>query len=81
MDGNALDIVRSLHDWIDTRNSKTNPFILWNRLEPMRTFMVYCTLESEEPFIVEAETLEEAKDEALKNLGWHLIEEEPDEEE
>jgi len=27
----------------------------------MRNFMVYCTLESEEPFMVEAETLEEAK--------------------
>lgn len=36
--------------------------------------MVYCTLESEEPFIVEAQTLEEAKSEALKELGWHLIE-------
>jgi hypothetical protein len=47
----------------------------------MRKFMVYCTLESEEPFLVEAETLEEAKDEALKELGWHLIEEEADEEE
>ena len=36
--------------------------------------MVFCTLETEEPFIVEAETLEEAKTEALKELGWHLIE-------
>ena len=43
--------------------------------------MVYCTLETEEPFLVEAETLEEAKDEALKQLGWHLIETEEDEEE
>jgi hypothetical protein len=41
----------------------------------MKTFMVYCTLETEEPFMVEAETLEEAKSEALKELGWHLIEE------
>jgi hypothetical protein len=47
----------------------------------MKRYMVYCTLESEEPFLVEAETLEEAKDEALKELGWHLIEEETDEEE
>jgi hypothetical protein len=47
----------------------------------MKRYMVYCTLESEEPFLVEAETLEEAKDEALKELGWHLIEEEADEEE
>jgi len=31
--------------------------------------------------MVEAETLEEAKDEALKELGWHLIESEDDEEE
>ena len=40
--------------------------------------MVYCTLETEEPFMVEAETLEKAKDEALKELGWHLIESEDD---
>jgi hypothetical protein len=46
----------------------------------MRNFMVYCTLETEEPFMVEAETLEKAKDEALKELGWHLIETEEDEE-
>ena len=46
----------------------------------MKRYMVYCTLESEEPFIVESETLEEAKDEALKELGWHLIETEEDEE-
>jgi hypothetical protein len=44
----------------------------------MRNFMVYCTLETEEPFMVEAETLEKAKDEALKELGWHLIESEDD---
>jgi hypothetical protein len=47
----------------------------------MKTFMAYCTLETEEPFMVEAETLEKAKDEALKELGWHLIETETDEEE
>ena len=46
----------------------------------MKTYMVYCTLETEEPFMVEAETLEQAKDEALKELGWHLIESEDDEE-
>lgn len=47
----------------------------------MKRYMVYCTLETEEPFMVEAETLEEAKNEALKELGWHLIETEEDEEE
>ncbi len=46
----------------------------------MKTYMVYCTLETEEPFMVEAETLEEAKNEALKELGWHLIESEDDDE-
>jgi len=40
--------------------------------------MVYCTLETEQPFMVEAETLEDAKTEALKELGWHLIETEDD---
>lgn len=40
--------------------------------------MVFCTLETEEPFMVEAETLEDAKTEALKELGWHLIESEDD---
>jgi len=40
--------------------------------------MVYCTLETEEPFMVEAETLEDAKTETLKELGWHLIESEDD---
>jgi N-acetylglutamate synthase-like GNAT family acetyltransferase len=47
----------------------------------MKSFMVYCTLETEEPFMVEAETLQEAQQEALKELGWHLIESEDDEEE
>jgi hypothetical protein len=46
----------------------------------MKSFMVYCTLETEEPFMVEAETLQEAQQEALKELGWHLIESEDDEE-
>jgi len=44
----------------------------------MKTYMVYCTLETEEPFMVEAETLEDTKTEALKELGWHLIESEDD---
>jgi len=44
----------------------------------MKTYMVFCTLETEEPFMVEAETLEDAKTEALKELGWHLIESEDD---
>ena len=44
--------------------------------------MVYYTLDMEEtPFMVEGETLEEAKTEALKELGWHLIETEDDLEE
>jgi hypothetical protein len=47
----------------------------------MTTYMVYCTLDTEEPFMVEAETLEDAKSEALKELGWHLIESEDDYEE
>jgi hypothetical protein len=42
----------------------------------MKTYMVYCTLETEEPFMVEAESLQEAQQEALKELGWHLIESE-----
>lgn len=44
----------------------------------MKTYMAYCTLETEEPFMVEAETLEDAKTEALKELGWHLIKTEDD---
>jgi len=44
----------------------------------MKTYMVYCTLETEEPFMVEAETLEDAKTEELKELGWQLIESEDD---
>jgi hypothetical protein len=44
----------------------------------LKTYMVYCTLETEQPFMVEAETLEDAKTEALKELGWHLIETEDD---
>ena len=44
--------------------------------------MVYYTLDDqEEPFMVEGETLEEAKTEALKELGWHLIKTEDDVEE
>lgn len=46
----------------------------------MKTYMVYCTLDTEEPFIVEGETLQEAQQEALKELGWHLIESEDEEE-
>lgn len=44
----------------------------------MKTYMVYCTLETEDPFMVEAESLQEAKDEALRELGWHVIESEDD---
>jgi hypothetical protein len=44
----------------------------------MKTFMVYCTLDTEQPFMVEAESLQEAQQEALKELGWHLIESEDD---
>lgn len=46
-----------------------------------QTYMVYCTLEHEEPFMVEGETFEEAQNEALKELGWHLIKTEDDIEE
>lgn len=44
----------------------------------MKRFMVYCTLETEEPFMVEAETPEAAREEAMKELGWHIIESEDD---
>jgi hypothetical protein len=44
----------------------------------MKTYMAYCTLETEEAFMVEAETLEDAKIEVLKELGWHLIKTEDD---
>ncbi len=48
----------------------------------MKKYMVLYTLDlEEEPFMVEGETLEEAKTEALKELGWHLIETEEDLEE
>jgi hypothetical protein len=48
----------------------------------MNKYMVYYTLDDqEEPFMVEGETLEEAKTEALKELGWHLIKTEDDLEE
>lgn len=40
--------------------------------------MVYCTLDTEEPFMVEAETPEKAREEAMKELGWHIIEAEDD---
>lgn len=43
--------------------------------------MVYCTLETEELFMVEAETPEQAREEAMKELGWHIIESEDDFEE
>ncbi len=45
----------------------------------MKRYMVFYTLDDqEEPFMVEGETLEEARQEALKELGWHLIESEDD---
>ena len=48
----------------------------------MNKYMVYYTLDDQEdPFMVEGETLEEAKAEALKELGWHLVKTEDDLEE
>jgi hypothetical protein len=44
----------------------------------MKTYMVYCTLDTEDPFMVEAETLQQAQQEALNELGWHLIASEDD---
>jgi len=47
----------------------------------MKNYMVYCTLETEQPFMVEAETPEQAREEAMKELGWHIIESEDELEE
>ena len=40
--------------------------------------MVICSVEDEDPFFVEAKTLEEAKTKALEDLGWHIIQTEDD---
>ena len=44
----------------------------------MNTYMVICSVEDEDPFFVEAKTLEEAKTKALEDLGWHIIQTEDD---
>ena len=46
----------------------------------MRTFFVSTADQDEEGFLVEAEDIHQAREEALKELGWYVIEEEPDEE-
>ena len=46
----------------------------------MFTFMVIATSEEEEPFLIEANTQEEAQTKALELLGWHVIKTEDDSE-
>lgn len=49
-----------------------------HRLEHMNTYMVICSVEDEDPFFVDANSLEEAKTKALEDLGWHIIQTEDD---
>jgi hypothetical protein len=46
----------------------------------MKTFFVSTSDQDEEGFLVEAEDIHKAREEALKELGWYVIEDEPDEE-
>jgi ribosome biogenesis protein Nip4 len=56
------------------RNESRN--ILW---KIMKTYLVISSHDDEEPFGVEAETREEAIENALRELGWYVIQEEEDE--
>jgi hypothetical protein len=45
----------------------------------MKTYMGVTGDLDEESFLIEANTLEEAREKLLSNLGWYLIETEEDE--
>jgi hypothetical protein len=46
----------------------------------MRNFFVSTSDMDQEGFLVEAENIHQAREEALRELGWYVIEEEPEEE-
>jgi hypothetical protein len=45
----------------------------------MKSYLVICGASDEEPFMVEAENMEDARTEALKELGWYVVENEEEE--
>jgi hypothetical protein len=47
----------------------------------MKNFFVTTADQDEEGFLVEAETIHEAREIALKELGWYVIEDDSDQEE
>lgn len=47
----------------------------------MKTFFVSTSDQDEDGFLVEAEDIHEAREEALKELGWYVVEDETEEEE
>jgi hypothetical protein len=47
----------------------------------MKTFFVSCGDLDEEGFLVEAEDINQAREEALKELGWYVVQDDGEEEE
>lgn len=44
----------------------------------MKTFFVSCGDLDEEGFLVEAENINQAREEAMRELGWYVVETEED---
>ena len=45
----------------------------------MKTFFVTTSDQDEQGFLVEAEDLNQAREEALRELGWYVVQEDGDE--
>jgi hypothetical protein len=46
----------------------------------MKTFFVLCADLDEKGFLVEAEDINQAREEALRELGWYVVQEDNEEE-
>ena len=46
----------------------------------MKSFFVTTSDQDEEGFLVEAEDINQAREEALRELGWYVVEEDAEEE-
>jgi hypothetical protein len=47
----------------------------------MKTFLLLTSDQDGEPFLIEAEDIHQAREEALKELGWYVVESDPEDEE
>jgi hypothetical protein len=53
-------------------------YIIQLTFKKVKTYFVSCSDLDEEGFLIEAEDINQAREEALRELGWYLVETEDD---